>query len=77
MKWSVGLEQVTVSRLWQSMVAGGFLLDLECFGGFEQLWLSWPSGMADVGLGAGEAALSPHSRHRTFLKGFQCLAEIG
>lgn len=35
LKWLLGLAQVTVSRLWQSMVAGGFLLDLGRFGAFE------------------------------------------
>lgn len=59
------------------MVEGGLLLDLECFGVLEQLWLSWPSGVDDVCLGTCEAALSPHSGYRTFLHGFQCLAETG
>lgn len=70
MKWSLGLEHVTVSRLLQSVVEGGFLLDLGCSGVFEWLPLSWPLGVGDVCLGTREAALSPHGGHRTFLHGF-------
>lgn len=69
MKRSLGLAHVTVSRLLQSMAEGGFLLDLECFGAFERLWLSWSSSANDVCLGTREAALNPHSGHRTFLHG--------
>lgn len=70
MKWSLGLEHVTVSRLLQSVVEGGFLLDLGCSGVFEWLSLSWPLGVGDVCLGTREAALSSHGGHRTFLHGF-------
>lgn len=70
MKWSLGLEQVTVSRLQQSMVDGGFLLDLGGFVVFERLPLSRPFGVGGVCLRTREAALSPHGGHRTFLHGF-------
>lgn len=68
-----------VSRGHSQQAAAGdgdsFLLDLERFGVLEQLWPSWPSGMGPMYRGTGEAALSPHSGHRTLLHGSQCLAE--
>lgn len=70
-KWFLGLEGGRVSRRAAAVCGGaGSCLHLECFGVFEQLWLSWPSGVDDVCLGTGEAALGPHSGHRTFLHGF-------
>ena len=72
-----GLEHVLVSRLLQSMVEGGFLLHLGCFGVLEWLSLSWPLGVGHVCLGTREAALSPHGGHGTFLHGFKRLAETG
>lgn len=68
MSWSAGCC---------SLVEGGFLLGLECFGLLGQPLPSLPLAVGDVCLATREAALSPNGGHRTFLHGFQCLAETG
>lgn len=59
-----------VSRQLQSMVDGGFLLDLGGVGLLERLSFSWPLGVGHVCLGTRDAALNPHGGHGTFLHGF-------